>query len=145
MGTYNRVILLGNICADLEVRYTTGGTAVADMRLAVENVYQSGGELKKDPVFIDVTLWDKTAENCAKHLRKGHPVHVEGRLEMDQWQDRETGKNRTKLKVRAFHVTFIHDGRSNSGESDAAEPPPPRQSNLPASSMFHDDGEEIPF
>jgi single-strand DNA-binding protein len=115
---FNRVILIGNLTRDPELRYTPQGTAVADLRLAVTTVRgRSGSERKEETLFIDCTVWDRQAETCSEYLSKGRPVLVEGRLIEDQWQDKETGERRSRIKVYVQNVQFLgsRDGSGASG------------------------------
>ncbi len=93
----NRVIVAGHLCADPDVRATQSGLSVASLRLAINEKVRD----QERTIFIDVTAWDKTADFCRNHLSKGRNILVEGRLRMDQWQDRETGSNRTKIGITA--------------------------------------------
>lgn len=145
MGTVNVVILMGNLTRDPELRRTQGGQTVSDLGLAVNERYknQAGEEVKKT-CFVDVTVWGKQAESCAKFLRKGSPALVEGKLQYDQWESPEGGK-RSKLRVVAERVRFLSganagDGRDDGGGADdepaAApapnpRPPPPAQGRRP--------------
>ncbi len=126
MAGFNRVILIGNLTRDPELRYTPQGTAVADLRLAVTTVRgRSGSERKEEPLFIDCTVWDRQAETCSEYLSKGRPVLVEGRLIEDQWQDKKTGERRSRIKVYVQNVQFLGgcdgatgvSGRLDSGSS----------------------------
>ena len=123
MAGFNRVILIGNLTRDPELRYTPQGTAVADLRLAVTTVRgRSGSERKEETLFIDCTVWDRQAETCSEYLAKGRPVLVEGRLIEDQWQDKETGERRSRIKVYVQNVQFLggRDGASGaSGRFDS--------------------------
>jgi single-strand DNA-binding protein len=140
MAGYNRVILVGNLTHDPKLRYTPKGTAVCDLRMAVNTVRGGKGERKEDTLFIDVTVWDRTAEHCAEYLSKGRPVLVEGRLTMDAWDDRETGQKRTKIKVVADKVQFL-GGKDKRSAPSAGERKPAHQEEP------GDEGEEdeIPF
>jgi single-strand DNA-binding protein len=119
MAGFNRVILIGNLTRDPELRYTPQGTAVADLRLAVTTVRgRSGSERKEETLFIDCTVWDRQAETCSEYLSKGRPVLVEGRLIEDQWQDKETGERRSRVKVYVQNVQFLGSrGEGGSGSS----------------------------
>ncbi|MCC8189622.1 MAG: single-stranded DNA-binding protein [Planctomycetes bacterium] len=122
MAGFNRVILIGNLTRDPELRYTPQGTAVADLRLAVTTVRgRSGSERKEETLFIDCTVWDRQAETCSEYLSKGRPVLVEGRLIEDQWQDKETGERRSRIKVYVQNVQFLggRDGSGMSGRFDS--------------------------
>ncbi|MEY3459684.1 MAG: Single-stranded DNA-binding protein [Planctomycetota bacterium] len=116
MAAFNKVILLGNLTRDPEVRYTTGGTAVCDITLAINHTYtdKRSNERKEDVSFIDVTLWGRTAEIAGEYLAKGRPVLVEGRLQQDKWDDKETGQKRSKLKVVADSMQLL-GGRGEGG------------------------------
>ena len=127
-GFFNRVILIGNLTREPELRYTPQGTAVADLRLAVTTVRgRSGQERKEETLFIDCTVWDKQAETCSKYLVKGQSVLVEGRLIEDQWQDKETQERRSRIKVYVQNVQFLggrgggESGRFDSGMSGRYE------------------------
>jgi single-strand DNA-binding protein len=107
MASLNYVALMGNLVSDVELRQLESGMAVADLRLAVSERFKNkGGEMVEKTLFIDVVVWDRQAENCAKYLGKGSPVLVEGRLQMDEWTDKEGGK-RSKIRVRADTVQFL--------------------------------------
>ena len=109
MASFNKVILVGNLTRDPEVRYTTGGTAVCDISLAVNAQWtdKRTNERKEEVTFIDVTLWGRTAEIAGEYLAKGRPVLVEGRLQQDRWDDKETGQKRSKLKVVADAMQLL--------------------------------------
>ena len=100
MASFNKVIVLGNLTRDPEVRYTPKGSAVCDLGIAVNRVYTTeGGERREEVTFVDVVLWARLAEIAGEYLRKGRPVFIEGRLQMDSWDDKQTGQKRTKLRV----------------------------------------------
>lgn len=99
MASYNRVILLGNLTRDPEVRYTPQGTAVCDVGLAVnERRKNAAGEWIDEVVYVDVTLWGRTAEVAGEYLTKGSPVLIEGRLRLDTWESQD-GQKRSRLRV----------------------------------------------
>lgn len=114
-GSFNKVILMGNLTRDPELRYTPQGTAVTDIGLAV-NDNRSKSEQQKT-TFVDVTFWDKSAEIICEYMKKGSSILVEGRLQTDSWDDRETGKKVYRLKVIAqnFQFTGSRDGGSAQG------------------------------
>ena len=123
MASVNKVILVGNLGRDPEVRYTPKGSAVCDIGLAVNRVYTSdSGEKVEEVTFVDVVLWAKMAELAGKYLHKGRPVFIEGRLQMDTWDDKETGQKRSRLKVRAERVQFLSGPRRDGPVRDAAAP-----------------------
>lgn len=98
MATFNRVILLGNLTRDIELRYTQDGTAVTDIGLAVNDRRRDArGEWVQETVFVEVTLWARTAEVASEYLTKGSPALIEGRLKLDRWE--QDGQNRSRLKV----------------------------------------------
>ncbi len=100
MASFNKVILLGNLTRDPEVRYTPKGSAVCDLGIAVNRVYTTeGGEKREEVTFVDVVLWARLAEIAGEYLKKGRPIFIEGRLQMDTWDDKQTGQKRTKLRV----------------------------------------------
>ena len=100
MANLNKVMLMGNLTRDPEVRYTPKGTAVAELGLAINRVYTAdNNEKREETTFVDVTLWGRTAEIAGEYLKKGRPVFIEGRLQLDTWDDKQTGQKRSKLKV----------------------------------------------
>jgi len=121
----NRVFLAGNLTRDPELRHTPGGTAVADIGLAINEKFTSkDGEAKESTCFADIVVWGRQAETCQEHLVKGSAVMVEGRLQYDQWET-EDGQRRTKIRIRANRVQFIgrpRNGNGNDAEPGAAEP-----------------------
>lgn len=114
MSSFNKVIVMGNLTRTPELRSTPGGTQVSDITVAVNEYYtDSSGKKEERATFVDVTCWGKTAELVCRWKKQGDAVLIEGRLQQDKWVDKETGKNRTKLKVVAETVTFV--GRSGAG------------------------------
>lgn len=108
MANLNKVMLMGNITRDIELRYTPKGTAVADIGLAINRVRTGdNGERIEETTFVDITLWGRTAEVVHQYAAKGHPLFVEGRLHMDTWVDKTTGGNRSKLKVVADNIQLM--------------------------------------
>ena len=112
-ASFNKVLLLGNLTRDPELRYTPGGTAVANLGLAVNRKFKdSSGELKEEVCFLTVTVWDKQAEACCQYLQKGRPVFVEGVLQSRFWETPE-GQKRSAIDVRAERVQFLGAYSSN--------------------------------
>lgn len=108
---YNKVVLLGRVTRDIELRFTPGGTAVADFSLAVNHIYKKqDGEKVEEVSFIDITAFGKQAETLEKYVGKGKALLVEGRLKQDRWET-EDGKNRSKLKVSLDSFQFISGGK----------------------------------
>ena len=156
MASFNKVILLGNLTRDPEVRYTPKGSAVAEVGLAVNRVYTTeGGEKREETTFVDVTLWGRTAEIAGEYLKKGRPVLIEGRLQLDTWDDKQSGQKRSKLKVVGEGMQLIGSrpgsaggdgdegtsgaGSRASGGSGRSSTPPPK----PVRAEPDDD--DIPF
>jgi single-strand DNA-binding protein len=149
MASFNKVILLGNLTRDPEVRYTPKGTPVADLGLAVNRNYTAeNGEKREEVTFVDVTFWGRTAEVAGEYLKKGRPVFVEGRLQLDSWDDKQSGQKRSKLKVIGETMQMLGSPRGAGGgdeEGGGSRPssrpaPPPR-----ASAPSEPDDDEIPF
>ena len=105
----NKVILVGNLGKDPEVRYTSGGQAVANLRIATSRSWtdKQSGQRKEETEWHDVEVWGKQAEQCGEYLAKGRQVYVEGRLKTDKWQDKQSGQERSKVKVVADTVRFL--------------------------------------
>src|SRR2546425_1087653 len=116
MASFNKVILLGNLTRDPEVRYTPKGSAVCDLGIAVNRVYTTdSGERREEVTFVDVTLWGRTAEIAGEYLKKGRPVFIEGRLQLDSWDDKQSGQKRSKLKVVGEGLQLIGSRPSGGG------------------------------
>jgi single-strand DNA-binding protein len=122
MASFNKVILVGNLTRDPEVRYTTGGTAVTEVSLAVNRQWtdSSTKERKEETTFVEVTLWGRTAEIAGEYLSKSRPCLIEGRLQLDQWEDKATGKKRSKLKVVGDTLQLL--GNRGEGKDRESEP-----------------------
>ena len=154
MSSFNKVMVMGNITRDIEVRYTPKGTAVTDLGVATNRRVKQGEEWVDEVTFVDVTLWGRTAELAGQYLSKGRPVFIEGRLQMDTWTDSQTGKQRSKLKVVGENMQFLGSG-GNQGGGGNSQPParqqerpaPPQQGGAATSSTdnFDDDDDDIPF
>src|SRR4051794_33089729 len=131
MAALNKVFLMGNLTFDPELRYTPSGSAVTDLRMATSRIWTGkDGDRKEETLFIDVTVWDRQAENCCQYLRKGSGVHIEGSLKMDTWDDKTTGEKRSKIRVSADRVQFLDrrpdgPGGGGGGASDGDYAPPP--------------------
>ena len=119
MASYNRVILMGNLTRDPELRYTPNGTAVVDLRLAVnDRVKNASGEWVDQPTFVDVTLWARQAEVASEYLSKGSPMLIEGRLKLDTWETKD-GQKQSRLRVVGERMRML--GRR--AEQSAPQPP----------------------
>ena len=154
MASYNKVFLLGNLTRDPEVRYTPKGSAVADLGIAVNRQYTlDTGEKREEVTFVDVTFWGRTAEVAGEYLKKGRSVFIEGRLQLDTWDDKQSGQKRSKLKVIGEMMQML-GGRPGGGggeEGGSGEAPPhsakPSASskNAPKNAPAEPDDDEIPF
>jgi single-strand DNA-binding protein len=123
MVSYNKVILIGNLTKDPEVRYTPSGTPVANFSLAVNRKYKQGEELKDEVCYIDIVVFGKQAENCGQYLNKGQSVVVDGRLQQRRWET-EDGQKRSKHEVVAQEVRFMPKrGEAASVAGKAGSPP----------------------
>ena len=121
MADLNKVFLMGRLTFDPELRRTPGGTAVTELRMATSRSWAGrDGERREETLFIDVTVWDRQAENCCQYLRKGSAIHVEGSLRMDTWDDKTTGEKRSKIRVHADRVQFLDARRGEPGEGGSA-------------------------
>jgi single-strand DNA-binding protein len=165
MANVNKVMLLGNITRDLEVRYTPKGTAVCDLGMAVNRIRTGdNGERIEEVTYVDVTLWGRQAELAGQYLSKGRSVFIEGRLQLDQWDDKQTGQKRSRLRVVGENMQFIGGGgqggggNQGGGGAPAQQPGPPQQqpeqSSPPpqsnqggaaAADSFDNDDDDIPF
>jgi len=112
-SSFNQVVLLGNLTRDPELRYIPSGTAVTDLGLAINTKHKN----REETCFVDVTVWGKSAEACCEYMRKGRQVLVNGRLVTESWDDRETGRKRSKIKVVAEGVQFIGSGERGSSQN----------------------------
>jgi len=148
-GNLNKVFLMGNLTRDVELRYLSEDRAVGNFGIAVNRRFKTrAGELQEETTFVDCEIWGRRAEAMSQYLGKGAPVFIEGRLKLDQWQDRETGGNRSKLRVVVENFEFVGGGAgSQSGgegaSGSAGRPAKPQQ----AAAGGHEplDEEDIPF
>jgi len=146
MASYNRVLLIGNLTRNPEIRYTPSGTAVADLGLAVNESFKNkAGETVERTCFVDVVVWSRQAETAAEYLHKGSPVFVEGRLQLDQWESQE-GEKRSKLRVRADRIQFLGSPGKGTEYADApaslpADHTPPADAPAPEAA----DDDDVPF
>src|SRR5689334_16373373 len=138
MASFNKVILLGNLTRDPEVRYTPKGSAVCDLGLAVNRSYtMDSGEKREEVTFVDVVLWSRLAEIAGEYLKKGRPVFIEGRLQLDTWDDKQSGQKRSKLRVIGETMQLLGGrppatpGTPEGGEEGHAPRPSPRSAAAP--------------
>jgi single-strand DNA-binding protein len=154
MASFNKVILMGNLTRDPELRYTPKGTAIAKVGLAVNRVWTNeAGEKKEEVTFVDIDIFGRTAENVGQYMRKGRPMLVEGRLKLDQWDDKQTGQKKSRLGVVDETVQFLG---SAPGAGEGGAPAAPRAarpaapaSAAPAAEPVEGDGppesDDVPF
>jgi len=163
MASVNKVMLLGNLTRDPEIRYTPKGTAVTDLGMAINRIRTGdNGERSEEVTYVDVTLWGRTAELAGQYLSKGRSVFIEGRLQLDQWDDKATGQKRSRLRVVGENMQFIGGqgqggggGNAQGGNQQQSKPAQqqqqtsgdsaPPQSGGAAASSFDDDADDIPF
>ncbi|MGJ8676123.1 MAG: single-stranded DNA-binding protein [Akkermansiaceae bacterium] len=153
MASFNKVMVMGNVTRDIEIRYTPKGTAVADIGLAVNRVrIGDSGEKIEEVTYVDITLWGRTAEIAHQYAGKGRPLFVEGRLQTDSWEDKATGQKRTKLKVVAEGIQLLGSGAGgntskpqNSQSSQVSQEPQSQQGGSPAAPEYTDESDDIPF
>ena len=124
MANFNKVLLMGNLTRDPEVRYTPKGTAIATIGLAVNRVWTTeSGEKKEEVTFVDVDVWGRQAETIGQYMAKGRPIFIEGRLKLDQWDDKESGQKRSKLKVVCDQFHFLDSGGNRPAQGEGASAP----------------------
>lgn len=163
MANVNKVILIGNLTRDPEVKYTPKGSAVADIGIAINRYYTAdNGEKREETTFVDVTLWGKTAELAGEYLKKGRSVYVEGRLQLDSWEDKTSGQKRSKLRVVGDTIQFLDRKAASGGDegggfehreresrdSHRSRPAARQESSRPVPSEpppGEDQGDDIPF
>jgi single-strand DNA-binding protein len=150
MANFNKVILAGNLTRDPELRYTPKGMAIVKISVAINRTWKNeAGETKEEVTFVDVDAFGRTAENIGQYFKKGRPILIEGRLRLEQWDDKQTGQKRSKLGVVLENFQFMDSkGSEGGGGSDAprssrpapaapkaegtdAEAPPPEDDDVP--------------
>ncbi len=115
-GSFNKVILMGNLTRDVEIRHTPSNTAVGNFGIAVNRRYRTqSGENREEVTFVDCEAWGRTAEVMSQYLSKGRGVMIEGRLKLDQWEDKNGGGKRSKLSVVVENFQFVDSGQGGSG------------------------------
>ena len=149
MNSYNRVVLIGNLTRDPELRYTPKGTAVARLNMAMNRKWRNNsGETQEDVTYVEVDTFGKQAETLGKYMKKGKPLLVEGRLRFDSWEDKETGKKRSQLRVVLEQFSFLPSGGDRS-EQGAPAAPSRESSAAPASRgagyQGAEDDDDVPF
>jgi len=153
MANLNKVMLIGNLTRDPELRHTPSGKSVSELGLAINRVWNNDqGQKQEETTFVEVTLWGRQAELAQQYLTKGRPVYIEGRLQLDSWDDKETGKKRTKMRVIGENMQFLSSGNAGGGSSERSQQQssapqrsgsPQGASAAPAQDFQEDD--DIPF
>jgi single-strand DNA-binding protein len=149
MANLNKVMLIGNLTRDPELRVTPKGTAICQFSLAVNRKFRDeSGADREEVTYVDIEAWGKSGENIAKYCTKGRPLFVEGRLRLDQWEDKTTKEKRSRMKVVCDNFQFLGSGRSDGGaaagggEGGAA----PRSAPKPAAPAVQENlDEDVPF
>jgi len=157
MANLNKVMLIGNLTRDPELRHTPKGTAVTELGLAINRVwYDDNKQKQEETTFVDVTFWGRQAESIQQYLTKGRPIFIEGRLQLDSWDDKETGKKRSKLRVIGESFQFIDSKPGGGGGGDYSERPqqsssapqqrsgPPQGASAAPANDYQED-DDIPF
>lgn len=122
MANVNKVILIGNVTRDPEVKFTPKGSAVTDIGLAVNRSYTlDNGEKREEVTFIDVTFWGRQAETIGEYVKKGRSIYIEGRLQLDTWDDKATGQKRSKLRVNGESFQFLGARSGGTGSQSSEE------------------------
>lgn len=144
MASANRVILMGNLTRDIELKYLQSGTAVVNVGLAINDKRKQGDEWVDDTVFVDVTIWGKTAEVASQYLSKGSPLYIEGRLKFDQWE--KDGVKHSRLSVTCERMQMIGGRDGGQGGSNAQSSSRSRGYNVPSNPQVESyDDNSIPF
>ncbi len=128
MANLNKVQLIGNVTRDPEIKYTPKGTAVLDLGLAINRFYNSDqGEKKEETTYVDVTLWGRQAEIAAEYCKKGRSIYIEGRLQLDSWEDKTSGQKRTRLRVVGENLQLLgpRSGAATGSQEESASFPIP--------------------
>jgi single-strand DNA-binding protein len=156
MANVNKVILIGNVTRDPEVKFTSKGSAVTDIGLAINRNYTlDNGEKREETTFVDVELWGRLAEIAGEYAKKGRPLYIEGRLRMDTWEDKASGQKRSRMKVVGENLQLL-GGRAEGGsrppggggEHESHEAPAPRRTappSRPAPSSSSEPDDDITF
>jgi single-strand DNA-binding protein len=145
MASLNKVMIIGNLTRDPEVRYTPKGSAVCDMAIAVNRRYVTdSGERQEEVTYLDIVLWNKQAELAGQYLAKGRAVFIEGRLQMDTWEDKASGQKRSKIRIVCENMQFLdskgagagggggsYQGGDDGGEGGYSAPAPAPQQRRP--------------
>jgi single-strand DNA-binding protein len=160
MPSLNKVLLMGNLTRDPELRVTPKGTPICQFSLAINRQFKmESGETREEVIYVDVEAWGKQGETIAKYMTKGRPLYVEGRLRLDQWEDKTTKEKRSRMKVVLEQFQFLGDNRGApgpGGSAGVAEPgidqtasperhSPPARSAAPKPAAQENLDEDVPF
>lgn len=154
MANFNKVYLIGNLTRDPELRVTPKGTAICQFGIAVNRQFKDeSGAMRDDTTFVDIEAWGKQGETISKYCTKGRPLFIEGRLKLDQWEDKTSGQKRSKLKVVLEGFQFLgsgqREGGGGGGEFDQSPAPerhsPPPRSGGPKPASTENLDEDVPF
>ncbi|MDB6022733.1 MAG: ssb [Pedosphaera sp.] len=153
MANFNKVILAGNLTRDPELRYTPKGTAIAKISIAINRSWRNeAGETKEEVTFVDVDAFGRTAENIGQYFKKGRPILIEGRLKLDQWDDKQSGQKRSKMGVVLENFQFMDSkGGEGGGAPEAPRASRPAPAAPKAESSDNGDGppppedDDVPF
>jgi single-strand DNA-binding protein len=161
MPSLNKVLLMGNLTRDPELRVTPKGTPICQFSLAINRQFKmESGETREEVIYVDVEAWGKQGETIAKYMVKGRPLYVEGRLRLDQWEDKNTKEKRSRMKVVLEQFQFLGDNRAGApaggGSAGSSEPgidqtasperhSPPARSSSPKPAAQENLDEDVPF
>ena len=141
MASLNKVMLIGNLTRDPELRHTPKGTAICQFSLAINRKFRDeSGADREEVTYVDIEAWGKSGETIAKYCQKGRPLFVEGRLRLDQWEDKTTKEKRSRMKVVCDNFQFLGEGKRT--ESAPTGSPAPRAGTPPAQENLDED---VPF
>src|ERR1041384_6403447 len=157
MPALNKVLLMGNLTRDPELRVTPKGTPICQFSLAINRTFKmESGETREEVIYVDIEAWGKQGETIAKYCTKGRPLYVEGRLRLDQWEDKNTKEKRSRMKVVLEQFQFLGDGRGGGGPSGGSAEPridqtsperhsPPARGGSPKPPVAEGLDEDVPF
>jgi single-strand DNA-binding protein len=161
MPSLNKVLLMGNLTRDPELRVTPKGTSICQFSLAINRQFKmESGETREEVIYVDVEAWGKQGETIAKYVTKGRPLYVEGRLRLDQWEDKNTKEKRSRMKVVLEQFQFLGDSRGGPGGGPSGGPgepgidqtasperhsPPPRSGGPAKPPVSEGLDEDVPF
>jgi single-strand DNA-binding protein len=157
MPSLNKVLLMGNLTRDPELRVTPKGTPICQFSLAINRQFKmESGESREEVIYVDVEAWGKQGETIAKYMVKGRPLYVEGRLRLDQWEDKNTKEKRSRMKVVLEQFQFLGDSRGSGAAPGSTEPgidqtasperhSPPARSSAPKPAAQENLDEDVPF